>query len=301
MHEGKFGMECAKCHNEDSFLMLNNMDFFDHAVTDYPLEGKHLEVDCKKCHVERYTAPIDFTACTNCHNDYHNEEFADNGFSPDCIECHSLENGFGYSLYTLEQHQLTSFPLEGAHLATPCFACHISEDDERWTFASLGSVCVDCHIDIHEEFINASYYPDNNCVTCHINDAWDLVSFDHNLTDWPLDGKHVEVSCKECHFEISDNETIVSQNFINLDTQCASCHKDIHNDSFAIDGVTDCNRCHVTDSWFPEKFDHNNAAFPLEGRHTEISCNACHEVDDGGGEYTVVYNLNKLKCIDCHQ
>jgi hypothetical protein len=301
VHEGKYELDCAKCHNERSFLSLNNMDFFDHTITDYPLEGKHVEVDCKKCHKKRFSTAIDFMACSNCHNDYHNEEFTDNSLTPDCVECHSLENGFDYTFYTLEEHQSTSFQLEGAHLATPCFACHISEDDERWTFANLGSVCVDCHVDIHEEFISSSYYPNSNCVTCHVNDAWDLVSFDHNLTDWPLEGKHIEVNCKECHFKISDNETVVSQNFINLDTQCASCHENIHDDSFAVDGITDCNRCHVTDGWFPKKFDHNSADFRLEGRHTEISCSACHEVENDRGESIVIYDLNKFKCTDCHQ
>ena len=300
-HEGKYGMDCAKCHNERSFLMLNNMDFFDHTITDYPLEGKHLEVDCKKCHDKRFSTPIDFQACSDCHNDYHNAEFAENGVSPDCMECHSLANGFDYSLYGLEQHLSTTFPLEGAHVATPCFACHISEDDERWTFANIGTQCVDCHTDIHENYISESYYPNNACTKCHVNDSWELVNFDHSVTNWKLAGKHNEINCRECHFEISDTETIISQKFINLDTQCASCHNNVHDDSFAIDGVTDCNRCHVTDSWFPEKFDHNKAAFPLEGRHAEISCGACHEVENGSGEYTVVYNLNKLECIDCHQ
>jgi len=300
-HENKYGQDCAKCHKESSFLSLNRMDFFDHTITDYPLKGKHLEVDCKKCHEKRFSTPIEFSACSNCHIDYHDGEFTKNDISPDCIECHSLELGFDYSLYTLEQHQTTSFPLEGAHVATPCFACHISEGDEKWTFANLGTDCVDCHIDIHENFISKNYYPDNNCVVCHINDAWSEVSFDHSLTNWPLDGKHIEVNCRECHFDIFDNETIVSQNFTTLNTECISCHENVHDDLFAISGITDCTRCHVTDSWFPKKFDHNSTAFPLEGRHEEISCSACHEVIHESGESTVVYALNKLECIDCHQ
>jgi len=300
-HEGKYGLDCAKCHNELSFLALNNMDFFDHSVTDYPLEGRHLEVDCKKCHIDRFSTPIDFTACNKCHSDYHNGEFTKNGNSPDCIECHTLDNGFDYTLYGFDQHQSSTFPLEGAHMATPCFACHISEDDERWTFDNLGSTCIDCHIDIHKNFIGEVYYPNKSCTICHVSDAWNLVNFDHNLTNWPLEGKHTTINCRECHFEITENETIISQNFINLDTQCASCHENIHDDLFAIDGITDCNRCHITDSWIPEKFDHNATAFPLEGRHSEINCKACHELKDESGVVSVVYKLKKLQCIDCHQ
>lgn len=300
-HENKYGQDCAKCHNEESFLALNNMDFFDHSITDYPLEGNHLGVDCRKCHIERFSTPIDFSACSSCHSDYHNGEFTENGFTPDCATCHSLEKGFNYTLFTLSDHQNTSFPLEGAHVATPCFACHVSEADERWTFDNLGSSCVDCHLNIHDTFISASYYPQNDCTACHSSDAWDMVDFDHSKTEWPLTGEHLSVNCDQCHFNYSEDNLTFTQNFINLDTQCASCHDNIHDDAFAINGVTDCNRCHVTDSWFPEKFDHNRTAFKLQGKHAEIDCKACHEVENKAGETVVLYKLNKFECIDCHQ
>lgn len=299
-HEGKYGLDCARCHNETSFLSLNNMDFFDHTITDYPLEGKHIGVNCAECHKERFSTPIDFSECKNCHEDYHYGEFIKNNNSPDCAECHSLQFGFDFSLYTVEKHQVSEFPLEGAHVATPCYACHISEDDDRWTFANLGEDCIDCHLNIHDGLISEKYYPENDCASCHSNDAWDLVEFDHNMTEWPLDGKHITVSCKECHFEISIDKRIISQNFIKLDTNCTSCHENIHGDAFVENGVTDCNRCHVTESWFPKKFDHNKTAFRLEGVHSEISCSACHEIDSDNGQKEILYKLNKLECVDCH-
>jgi len=299
-HEGKYGTECVKCHRESSFLSLKKMAFFDHTVTDYPLEGKHLNIDCKQCHKKRFSTPIDFSACNKCHDDYHRGEFKENGLSPDCVECHSLENGFDYSLYTTEQHQTSSFPLEGAHYATPCFECHISEDDKRWAFTNLGSKCIDCHTDTHEGYINEKYYPDKKCESCHINDSWSTVKFDHTLTDWPLNGRHLDVDCRECHFEMSD-KTIVKQTFKNLETKCNSCHENIHGETFAFNGVTDCERCHITDSWFPKKFNHNNTAFPLEGRHAEIECKECHISSVIEGKTEIVYKLNKFECIDCHQ
>jgi hypothetical protein len=301
-HEGKFGLECVKCHNEESFFALNNMDFFDHNKTDYSLEGKHLEVDCKQCHTGRYTKTIDFSACNKCHNDYHNGEFTENNFTPDCVECHSLQEGFEYSLYTLEQHQETEFPLEGAHLATPCFACHISEDNDQWTFKNLGETCVDCHVNIHEDYINPSYYPENNCKACHVSDSWAKIdSFDHSKTGWNLTGKHKTTACRSCHFiENSDNKSVIDQKFIKLDTDCASCHENVHDTMFEIDGITDCNRCHITEHWIPEKFNHNTTRFPLEGKHTQVECNACHTSSIIDGKVKVLYKLNKLKCIDCH-
>jgi nitrate/TMAO reductase-like tetraheme cytochrome c subunit len=127
-----------------------------------------------------------------------------------------------------------------------------------------------------------------------------MVSFDHNLTSWPLEGNHSSVSCRECHFDFSENNEIIGQKFSNLEQQCASCHENVHGELFEVNGITDCNRCHVTDSWYPKKFDHNTTAFPLEGKHEEIECKACHEVKDDLGNSTVLYKLNKLECIDCH-
>jgi len=299
-HEGRYGNECAKCHKESSFLSLKDLNFFDHGITDYPLLGNHRGVDCKKCHAKRFSTPIDFAACKNCHEDYHKEEFSSNGLSPDCVQCHSLEEGFGYSLYTLEDHNRTKFPLQGAHTATPCFACHVSEKLNRWTFVNMGSKCADCHIDIHQDHISSAYYPDNNCTVCHVDASWASVKFDHDLTNWPLSGRHKKVDCRDCHMSAS-NDKIQAQHFAGLDKQCFSCHDNVHDDLFAVDGVTDCKRCHVTDSWFPEKFDHNNTAFPLTGKHTDVACSRCHEVASNDGSYQTVYKLGKIECVDCHK
>jgi hypothetical protein len=301
VHEGKFGTDCAKCHRETSFRSLRSMDFFDHNVTDYPLEGQHVQVDCKECHKKSYTSPIDFSACNNCHADYHKGEFKENGVSPDCVACHSLEKGFDYSLYTLEQHQKTEFPLEGAHVATPCFACHVSEDSEKWTFRNMGTSCVDCHNDIHKGYISEKFYPEQDCTACHSNDAWASVDFDHSKTDWPLTGSHTEVACKACHFnEKETKKSIPEQKFSNLGTDCITCHENVHGDTFAVDGVTDCIECHVTNTWFPQSFNHDLTNFPLEGQHAKIACSACHEVTNASGETTVVYKIQKFRCIDCH-
>ncbi|WP_203296586.1 cytochrome c3 family protein [Luteirhabdus pelagi] len=299
-HDGKYGTNCNKCHQESSFLALRDMDFFDHSTTDYPLEGQHVGVDCRECHAERFSNPIDFSACMNCHEDYHNGEFAENGVSPDCKECHSLEKGFEYTLFTLEDHQKSDFPLEGAHIATPCFACHVDEGEERWSFANLGNDCIDCHTDFHEGYLASEFYPQQDCEACHISDTWAAVSFDHTRTDWPLTGAHQTVNCRECHFEIDNEKTVISQNFSNLNTDCTTCHENVHGDDFAVNGVTDCMRCHVTNSWMPEKFDHSNTRFPLEGKHASLTCNACHAIESATGETEIVYQLNKLECTDCH-
>lgn len=301
VHDGAYGNDCVKCHRETSFLSLREMDFFDHNVTDYPLEGKHIGVDCRKCHKEGFSTPIDFSACTKCHADYHSGEFSENGSTPDCVACHSLEKGFDYSLYTLEQHQQTSFPLQGSHLATPCFACHVDERTDKWTFRNMGDACADCHEDIHQGYIDEKYYPKDDCRYCHGNEAWTAVSFDHGITDWPLDGKHMEVDCRECHFvENANNSDGWEQQFTNLDTDCNSCHENVHGRDFEISGVTDCARCHVTDNWYPERFNHDLTNFPLEGQHSKIACSSCHEVTNAKDQTETLYKLGTFRCIDCH-
>lgn len=301
VHNGEYGNNCVKCHRETSFLSLRDMDFFDHSVTDYPLEGKHMDVDCRECHKQRFSTPIDFSACNNCHSDYHHGEFTANGVTPDCVQCHSLEKGFDYSLYTLEQHQETKFPLQGAHTATPCFACHVDERSDKWTFQNMGNACADCHKDIHKGYIDTKYYPKQDCRYCHGNEAWADVNFDHSKTDWPLDGKHLEVDCRQCHFiENASDPGNWAQEFTNLDTDCNACHENVHGRVFEVQGVTDCTRCHITDSWYPKRFDHNLTNFPLEGQHAKIACSSCHEVTNAEGQTETIYKLRKFRCIDCH-
>lgn len=220
VHEGKFGTSCVDCHNEESWLALNNMDQFNHDLTDYPLEGRHIGVDCKECHEGSYTEPIDFSQCQNCHEDYHMGEFVENNVAPDCVECHSLNKGFEQTLYTVERHEDSEFPLIGGHTATPCFACHISED--RWTFRNIGLAC------------------------------WE-------------------------------------------------CHDDIHQGQFAVNGITDCESCHDSFDWYPRNFDHNETAFPLDGKHAEVDCRECHIPSTPGETASIIYKIEKFECIDCHQ
>lgn len=299
VHEGKFGSDCVKCHTEESFYSLKEMDFFDHSVTDYPLEGQHIGVECKSCHAERLTQSIDYSACRNCHDDYHNGEFLDSGISPDCIECHTLEEKFSYTTYGFEEHNSSAFPLEGAHIATPCFACHV--DENHWSFRSIGESCVDCHSDIHETQIDTKYYPKQDCTNCHNNDQWADVSFDHQLTNWPLTGEHKNVDCRSCHFENQENSNNFNQNFSDLSQECVQCHTNIHGDQFEIEHKTDCNRCHDTESWYPNNFNHNNTGFPLDGKHAEIDCVECHKNSTQlEGEPAINYKIERYECVDCH-
>ncbi|MEJ2594037.1 MAG: cytochrome C, partial [bacterium] len=179
VHQGKFGSDCKNCHTEDSFHMIIGMNRFDHSKTGYPLEGKHQFVTCEKCHTSGYSTPMKHGRCMDCHDDYHESQFRKDNILPDCADCHTLD-GFQPSLYTVEDHLKNQFPLEGAHLATPCFSCH--KKQEKWQFRDIGIRCVDCHEDIHQPYLSRKYYPEQNCKSCHSLESWKQIGFDHNQT-----------------------------------------------------------------------------------------------------------------------
>jgi hypothetical protein len=300
-HDSSFGTNCTDCHGESDWHVLKSGIKLDHNLTDYPLEGMHVSVDCRKCHTSgSYTKSIDHNKCTSCHKDYHRGQLTDDNATVDCQDCHTLESPFSYTLYGLSEHQESIFPLEGAHMATPCFACHLSED--QWEFENIGESCVDCHDDIHDGFISEKYYAGDDCTQCHNSDTWKEVNFDHGTTDYELEGRHNEISCRACHLDFSESGKLINQEFSGLDNACVTCHDNVHGSQFQVEGVTDCTRCHtVTKTWNTDSFDHNGTRFPLEGKHLEIDCKTCHKakIFEDNVERTD-YKIEKFECIDCH-
>jgi hypothetical protein len=295
VHDNRFGNKCAECHNEKSFL-VDHIENFNHSLTDFELMGKHQTVDCRQCHTESFSTPMPHNTCAACHSDYHDGQLTQEpNTTRDCAECHTVD-GFDYTLFTIEDHNTLSFPLEGAHLATPCFACHVAED--KWSFRNIGQRCVDCHADVHQGFISEQYYPLQACQNCHTPESWPAVIFDHGLTGFELQGKHREVACMACH--VSDDEQAAYSGFTDLSPACINCHENVHGDQFELNGTTDCARCHGFENWSAENFNHDNTAFKLEGRHAEVECSACHQVVGPDGSITMQYKFTSFKCVDCH-
>jgi len=301
VHNGTFGTNCLDCHNNNSWKKLNANNSFNHDLTDYPLEGLHLNVDCKKCHTSgNNTKAVKHDLCKDCHVDYHNGEFTSSNKLADCQDCHLLEKPFTHTLFGLLEHDEANFKLEGAHIATPCLACHVSE--EKWTFRNIGESCVDCHENIHKNFIGEQFFPEQNCTGCHNSEAWSSVSFDHATTDWPLEGKHQETACRDCHFELDDSQDLVNQQFKDLKTECTQCHENAHGNQFINSGKKECTLCHTMSfTWNADNFNHNETKFPLEGKHKKVDCKACHEpqIFDDKIE-RVNYKIQKFECKDCH-
>lgn len=296
VHEGKFGINCAECHNEIAFLSVSNLEVFDHDRTSFALQGKHETVDCRKCHIsEKLTDPLPHNTCATCHKDYHESQFAVNGASPDCSKCHTVD-GFAGSLFTLEDHQKTKMPLDGAHIATPCFACH--QQDGKWTFRGLGERCVDCHQDIHAGQIAEKWYPDQACQNCHQTSVWRDNKFDHNNTNFKLSGKHALQDCRACHVP---DAVFTHGKFAGLAAQCSACHDNVHDNQFEIKGVTDCTRCHGFEDWTMADFDHKKTKFPLDGKHATVKCAECHKPVIRFEKTIIQYKFESFECAVCHQ
>lgn len=303
IHNGKFGARCTDCHTEQSWLQLKSGNRFNHDLTDFPLVGQHTSVSCAECHKgNSYRRAIAHNLCVDCHTDYHEGDFAKaDGTVEDCASCHTVDRPFTYSNYGLDEHQNSQYPLEGAHLATPCFACHQS-DTEKWEFEWESTACITCHNNIHEGFISAEFYPEQDCEVCHNPETWSAVTFDHSTTNWLLEGAHSSVSCASCHWEPKETRTDDNQHFIGTSTDCASCHDNPHGQQFEVEGVTECTRCHsVGNAWNISNFDHSTTRFPLTGKHANVKCEECHktEIDDAGSE-RVTYKIPRFECIDCH-
>lgn len=296
VHQGKFGIDCKKCHSEKSFRQLISNNSFDHSLTDFALEGRHRVVACASCHKKAYAEPLEHRYCSNCHDDYHEGQFVRAAQKPDCSLCHTVQ-GFLGSTYSIERHQQSDFILKGAHLATPCFECHKKET--KWSFRQIGKYCIDCHNDIHQGYIPEKYYPGSTCTQCHNEESWKGIQFDHQLTDFPLEGKHKEPSCRACHFNEKSTGLEV-QRFSGLKDQCTHCHTDNHQNQFDINGNTDCLRCHDFNNWKAERFDHAKTGFPLEGKHAGVACADCHKSFPVNQQSYVLYKIKDFRCEACH-
>ncbi|HRY99427.1 MAG TPA: cytochrome c3 family protein [Bacteroidales bacterium] len=295
-HGGRFGQDCRQCHSEESFTLVKGQGSFDHSRTRFPLEGRHERVRCADCHKGKLTDPLAFARCTDCHKDYHQGDFVSEGAVTDCRECHSVQ-GFAGSSFSIERHQTGPFPLKGAHLATPCLACH--KRGESWKFRAVGQGCRDCHEDFHAGKIDARYYPEQDCQSCHSENSWREISFSHSVTRFPLEGKHAEASCRQCHFRPGLGGVPV-QTFQGLSAVCENCHPDAHYAQFKVQDLTDCSRCHEPLDWLARRFDHDRTRFPLEGRHLEVTCDKCHPRITLGAISYVRYKYEDVRCENCH-
>jgi hypothetical protein len=177
-----------------------------------------------------------------------------------------------------------------AELEDDCSACHANFDASK-----QNGLCLDCHEDVAADVAEHGGFhgrlePLGTCKRCHtehLGREADVVGlnpdlFDHQQTDFPLEGAHGAVSCSDCH-QAGELHRSATQ-------QCVGCHgeDDPHQDALG----DDCAACHGAENWQVEAFDHSVTEFPLRGGHTDVSCQSCH--------LELTFEAPS-ECVDCHR
>lgn len=176
---------------------------------------------------------------------------------------------------------------------TICKSCHSS-----FNKSAQNGLCLECHKDVGSDIVQKIGYHGRaaevtgaKCRECHAEHkgaefemaAFDQMSFDHRLTDYPIIGGHSGVECAECH--------MANEKYRKAPTNCFSCHgaDDPHKEELG----RACQSCHSVNNWNEINFDHTRTKFSLLGAHKNAECAACH----AGGKFKGV----ETQCIACHR
>ena len=128
-HSGQFGTDCSMCHSTTAWLPAT----FDHSLTNFPLTGAHVGVDCTKCHINNNFTNIS-TACSSCHSDpaFHAGLFG--GMS--CDQCHNT-SAWSPASFNLSHPSSCGEVTCIGHEGATCRDCH--------TVNLSTSTCLKCH------------------------------------------------------------------------------------------------------------------------------------------------------------
>jgi hypothetical protein len=276
---GPLDEECAVCHTSAAWTPARISAQFKHARHGFALTGAHATASCLGCH-----AKLDFRGvprdCASCHADVHHGELG-----TDCGRCHTARSFIDRSIM-LRAHQVTRFPLSGAHLALDCESCHTPAPQGQSAFRTVSSECVACHLAQFQAAKSpdhvASGFPED-CNACHLATTWSAARFNHDATGFPLTGAHRALPCERCHG---------STGFSGQSAACVSCHQQDYdgttNPNHAASGFpTQCDACHSTSSWAGATLNH--VWFPLP--HAQAQCADCH---------TIASDYSVFVCTNCH-
>lgn len=293
---------CVSCHSDHhgrKFQIIRfKQETFDHLFTGYKLQGAHAKKQCKDCHKpENITDPAIrkkkfsymglSTNCMPCHTDYHQASLSSN-----CSACHGFD---AFKPASKFNHNTSKFPLAGKHQDVECAKCHKITSKNGHKFQEFKGIpfqnCNSCHDDPHNNQFG------KNCSDCHSVESFQALKgsskFDHSKTNFKLEEKHQQVTCKSCHKgKISDPVK---------HAKCSDCHKDYHQSQFVKEGTApDCATCHSTGGFIKTSFTverHNQeGSYKLEDLHKTVQCSKCHKKQ----EKWSFREIGK-QCKDCHK
>jgi hypothetical protein len=225
------------------------------------------------------------------------------------VKCHSDHNAADFPMVHWDptakgfDHAKTGFVLDGKHVGVSCRSCHTMQHisaqarmqlegkDLNHTWLGLSKGCISCHEDKHQGRFGPT------CTQCHSTQDWkgariEKETFDHSKTRFPLTGAHRTTLCQSCHKPGTDGQ--LRYTGIKF-ASCSDCHADPHKGEFR----QGCESCHSTSTWkkssFAARFDHSKTAFPLLGKHLDVTCAACHMHGDFKAP------IAHQNCADCHK
>ncbi len=262
-HGGEFAAEphsnkCDQCHTQAGFTPTT-FTVERHAQTQFPLTGKHTEVECHKCHKPlapeganaaaqvaslKASIPAGKTTepdsrrqyrfpsrnCDVCHTDPH-------GISPEanlaCATCHVTQEWKSPLPF---DHSRTRFNLAGSHQdpdkPIACTKCHkpsgqasVGAAATAPVFSRVSTDCSRCHVekDPHGgQFSSAERQTD--CSSCHAPAAWKPSTFNHSQARFVMDNRHRNVDCQKCHKD-EDVKGKTVRIYRDTPVECVRCHK----------------------------------------------------------------------------
>ncbi len=328
---------CQHCHpaEHETFVGSKSMLGSDlHAHTGFALDNPHDRLKCDSCHADFGKPKLQLAAfrqsfpgrhpddCQACHRDPHQGQFEHGPFrGADCLSCHQRHT-FEPSVFTVEHHAQTEFPLRGEHATVACKHCHKLSTGQQLvpqqSFVSLfnepnakpsveptlfrvfhgtSTSCKDCHQDPHKGQFELGPFRGKDCQACHDEHSFRRPTFSleqHAQTPFALSGAHAAVACGSCHDRPGDADPqsadvglLEPRMFHGTPTQCSACHVDVH------DG----------------QFDQPHLPAIVDGN---TGCARCHSTESfqqvraTGFDHTLWtgYELRgahaRAKCIDCH-
>ncbi len=295
-------------------------------VSPGPLSRSHRSLEgpkqCFRCHAR--TAEEMRGQCLDCHKEIAWLQSNGRGLHGrpgigECAGCHAEHGGSDASLIWFAEGEVSQFdharagwPLSGRHATVQCGECHQDRfrtsdaarlsrrEDPANSYIGLERECVACHRDAHRGTLGT------DCSECHLPTAWRATpGFDHAQTGYKLTGGHSGVECRKCHpssvgrgAEQREGARAVSRTLPHA--ECSPCHRDVHQGRAG----TSCSRCHTTAGFQRVRevvFDHQRTRYPLEGRHLDVKCGACHRREARAtGAPSATVSLAHDRCSDCH-
>ncbi|MFN3243802.1 MAG: cytochrome c3 family protein [Planctomycetota bacterium] len=313
--------QCATCHSEhhgETFQQVNRLAFaqagvpdpeaFDHRMIGFDLSGAHDQLKCDACHEHAYAEVLPENQqrflglqrdCGSCHANPHGGRM-----QMTCVTCHT-QSDFTQRFVSKHDRWLR---LEGAHGGVDCRSCHQAGSAHALEALRPGELsargCADCHESPH---VAAFVAGNGGCASCHQqefehfdDDRLALTAEQHAHSGFALGAPHDRLACTACHDAAG---TFAERHPGRAPTDCRACHQDPHGGQF--DGSPlaeqDCVSCHERTHFAPHRFDeamHARTALPLDGRHAEQRCEACHEVRPP--DSVRQFRGTPSRCESCH-